>query len=233
MIPKDEIQVWFINIKSLSGFASRIEASLSEEEWARANRFISNPKRKEFISGRGMLRIILGNYLNSNPADILFEFSKKGKPFIDIKNGGEFLNFNISHSGEYLLFAFTSSGTIGVDLEKVNTIPDIKNVAEKAFSEEEIKMLDDLPVENFEDAFYKCWTMKEAYYKTGQIDFLVSPTDFTVDFISTEPSVTIQGISRAENTFGFLFPDSPNGYKSAIAINNKSARIIYRDISSL
>ena len=53
---------------------------ISEDERKRADRFKFNDEKSKFIQARGVLRTILGKYLNLNPNKLVFDYGKFGNP---------------------------------------------------------------------------------------------------------------------------------------------------------
>src|SRR5208282_2181592 len=108
------------------------------------------------------LRVLLGHYLGVAPGGIEFSYGPKGKPRlaapVDVR-------FNISHSGGLALFAFTLDCEIGVDVEHIRPLRDMQEIASRFFCAEEATELMSLPAHGREQAFYLCWTRKEAYLK--------------------------------------------------------------------
>ena len=146
---------------------------LAPDEMDRAGRFRFAHLRRSFILARGVLRILLGRYLNAAPGDIEFSYGSKGKPALA---AGNRLQFNASHTGDLALFAFTLDCEIGVDVEAIRPMPDIERVAKRFFCAEETEELMSLPAGQREHGFFLCWTRKEAYIKaTG--DGLSTPLD--------------------------------------------------------
>jgi len=80
---------------------------------------------------------------------------------------------------------------IGVDLERIRRQPAEEQIAERFFSPREVEALHALPVSMREDAFFTCWTRKEAYVKaTG--DGLSLPLDqFEVSLTPGEPATLL------------------------------------------
>jgi 4'-phosphopantetheinyl transferase len=61
---------------------ARVSAFLSEDELARAHRFVRERDRGRFILARGTLREIISRYLGTSPQRIEFEYAKHGKPYV-------------------------------------------------------------------------------------------------------------------------------------------------------
>jgi 4'-phosphopantetheinyl transferase len=84
------------------------------------------------------------------------------------------------------LFAFARDGEVGVDIEQVK--PDFKGmeIAAHFFSSEEIAALAKLPPELGVEAFFGCWTRKEAYVKARGQGLSIPLRSFTVSFADSK-----------------------------------------------
>lgn len=71
------------------------------------------------------------------------------------------LDFNIAHSGPYIVCAFAENQSIGIDIEQIKdvSIADFRNV----FHQEEWQIL--LSSANKKETFFNYWTAKEAIVK--------------------------------------------------------------------
>jgi 4'-phosphopantetheinyl transferase len=72
-----------------------------------------------------------------------------------------FVDFNISHSGAYIVCAMAEEGKIGVDIEEIKSIP-VSDFTDQ-FSEKELNNI--LTSEDILQSFYTIWTQKEAFLK--------------------------------------------------------------------
>jgi 4'-phosphopantetheinyl transferase len=137
---------------------------LSDDEWQRARRFLLDRDRRRFLAGRGMLREILGALLDVHPANLVFAYGEFGKPRIAAPAGAHSLHFNMAHSDSLAVCA-TASHELGVDLERVRAMDEAEQIASRFFSTREAERLAALPAEQRLEAFFNCWTRKEAYLK--------------------------------------------------------------------
>jgi 4'-phosphopantetheinyl transferase len=162
-----EVHVWLASLRSTSAIILDLWDTLADDEKQRALRFRFQKDCDRFIVARGLLRAILGRYLNRVPAQIEFEYNEFGKPSVLEVPGGRVVNFNVSHTDELALFAFTRCGKVGVDIETMRTDLIDDRVAEQFFSIREQSDLKSLNVGDRERdrAFFNCWTRKEAFVK--------------------------------------------------------------------
>ena len=104
----------------------------------------------------------------------------RGKPALAPGSGGEGLRFNLSHSESLALFAFALRREVGVDLEYVRPSLTNDRLAERFFSPQEVTVLRALPESARTEAFYHCWTRKEAYIKARGGGLSIALASFTV-----------------------------------------------------
>lgn len=159
-IENDEVHVWKVD---LSATVPDVRL-LSRDEHERAARFHFERDRQHFKASRSALRIILGRYLSLPPESLEFGQTEYGKPFLtDLKAAG--VLFNLSHSGEVALIAVAREREVGVDVEFMRADFATNEVAEHFFSVAEIYTLSGLEPHLRTQAFFSCWTRKEAYVK--------------------------------------------------------------------
>lgn len=180
---ENEVHVWSASFQQLISQVEQLTQILSEDEKNRANRFHFEQDKIHFIIGRGLLRLLLGRYLAIEPDQLQFAYSPTGKPAL-VSNSS--LQFNLSHSGEIILYAFTSDHQIGIDLEYLRPIPDLKQLIQQFFSVAETSAILSLPASDQLLAFLQTWTCKEAYLKaTG--DGLAQLQQVEISLIPGEP----------------------------------------------
>jgi 4'-phosphopantetheinyl transferase len=78
--------------------------------------------------------------------------------------GSEDLRFNYSHSGGLAVYAFTVRADVGVDTERIRSLPDLEAIMGSMFTEAERLSLGR---ENRLEQFFHLWTAKEAVLKAS------------------------------------------------------------------
>lgn len=153
---------------SLNFPAASIEALwelLAESELKRACRFSFERDRQRYIAGRGLLRLIIGQYLGVNPRLLRFAYRTQGKPVLAGPGKDQPLDFSLSHSRDLVLFALASKRRIGVDIELIRAIPRLDQIIKKICSLDEQVYLQGLTPDRRKEAFFYLWTRREAYLK--------------------------------------------------------------------
>ena len=212
-----EIQVWYA---SLDRPVSRFQELLSQDERDRAGRFIFERDRIQYIVRRGILRILLGCYLGVEPGLVRFNYSNNDKPALADSYDRTELHFNLSHSEGMAVYAFTSDREIGIDIEQIQDIPDMEQIFERFFSPGEKEVFHILSESKRKEAFFNCWTRKEAFIKaTG--DGLSRPLDgFDVSLVPGEPARLLEIEGNSEEVSRWFMQDLKGapGFAAALAV---------------
>ncbi|MGH8689268.1 MAG: 4'-phosphopantetheinyl transferase family protein [Burkholderiales bacterium] len=163
-------------------------AVLSEDERERAGRFACDRARRRFTVARARLRRLLGARLDVRPESVELVYGERGKPALAPSFTDSGLRFNLSHAGDVAVYAFSTAGEVGVDIEEVRAIRDADAVAAYAFSRRENECYRRLDARCKPLAFFRCWTRKEAFVKALG-DGLSHPLDgFDVSLAPGEPA---------------------------------------------
>lgn len=214
-----EIHVWAVRLDPAPERVEQLGRSLAQDEWDRANRFRFEKHRRQYVVGRGALRTLLAAYTGTRPELVRFRYGPRGKPFLASPESRD-LQFNLSNSDELALAGFALGPEIGVDVEYLKRMADCEQISERFFSESERKVLRNIPFPAKEEAFFNCWTRKEAYLKAVG-EGLAAPLDsFDVTLAPGEPPrmLTLEGdAERAARWFFQHFRPAPD-YVGALAI---------------
>lgn len=163
----DHVHVWSVSLCVDPETLEAMRNVLSTDELSRCERSPLVHEQNRFIAGRGSLRHILASYLNTAPGAVQFGYGHAGKPYL--LHPAHDLRFNISHSGDLALIAVSLHCDIGVDVELMNELPEMTEIAVRFFSDAAKKQFLSSSAENRLETFYKSWTEKESVSKcTGQ-----------------------------------------------------------------
>jgi 4'-phosphopantetheinyl transferase len=194
VLSEDEVHVWRVSVLQPLATIRYLRSLLSRDEIARAERFRFEKDRYRFIVTHGLLRILLARYLNIpfvSASQLQFCSNAYGKPSLDLDMQDHVLNFNLSHSHELILFAFTYVRQVGVDIEYMRPALDFESLAQHSFSPLENEMLRALPTSERVKAFYQCWSRKEAYIKARGKGLAIPLDSFDVSLRSDEPAALL------------------------------------------
>ncbi len=220
-----QVDIWRVELDCHCEEIRPFLAMLSEDEQKRADRFYFEGDRQRFIVARGMLRSLLGKYLQLAPEQIEFRYSTKGKPLLE--NPYHSLHFNLSHSGDLALYAIASQ-PVGIDLEQIRPLPDAEQLAKRFFTPREAEAIASVPRAQKQAAFLNAWTRKEAYLKaTG--DGLAGLDEVEVSLLPGMPAklLNIKGNSELASEWFLEEIDPHSDYVAAVAIAGREWQLCY------
>ena len=149
---------------------------LSDVEMARYDRLAFPHLKRDWLLSRGGLRNLLSGATKLSPSEITFSENLYGKPQL----AGTGPHFNVSHSGDYIVYAFSHHCELGVDIEAITPEFATLRLAARCFSDKEYQSLEGLTPERFTQAFFKIWSGKEAYIKAIGMGLSADLKAFTV-----------------------------------------------------
>jgi 4'-phosphopantetheinyl transferase len=189
--PSQEIQLWSVSLATVVAHLQDVQPHLSTTEVERAQRYHFAADRARFIVGRGLLRMIVGHYLGIKPAEVGFCYNTYGKPALALEDGERGLQFNLSHAGDRLLYAFAWQRAVGVDVERIRANIEYEVIAVRFFSPQERAALAAVPAKLRLAAFFDGWTRKEAYLKAQGAGLSLPLDSFDVTITPGEPAALI------------------------------------------
>ncbi len=155
----DSVHIWGVHVPKMLERLDGLESVLSAGERGKADRFRREADRHSSIAARGALRVLLSGYTGIPAAGIEFSYSENGKPSVDDPG----VEFNVSHSVEWIVLAFGCDRAIGVDIEHIKREMDVSAIAGRYYSTEEQAIIE--TAGDPHAAFFKLWARKEAYVK--------------------------------------------------------------------
>lgn len=191
------------------------EALLDDDERARSSRFVRSRDRHRFVLAHAALRLFLARCLDIEPATVRYESGADGKPRLG--PGLPALEFNLSHSGDVAVLAASRNRAVGVDVEQMRDVPDALSIAETHFSPAEQEALRSLAPARRRDAFFRCWTRKEAVIKASGEGLSRALDSFDVDLAPGSTSALTRFEGRSGDAAGWSLRDlaAPAGYVAA------------------
>lgn len=223
----NEIDIWLIDLAGSEEGVQRCRCLLSLDEVQRANRFHFEKHRRRFAIARAAMRHILSRYAGLAPEKLVFSYGPKGKPELagGLEESG--IRFNLSHSSELALLAVTHGLVVGADIEWINAEFASEKVAERFFSACEVDALRALPRTERVEAFFSCWTRKEAYIKALGEGLSVPLDSFAVAFGPGVPAALLHvKVDPMEVLRWSMYNlEAPEGYKAALVVEGKDHQL--------
>lgn len=226
LLPKDEVHVWRVMLDQPKERTQHLYSVLAPEEKERAARFHFQKDRDHFVAAHGMVRTILATYLGLQPRDLHFSRASYGKPYLS-ENTRAGLRFNLSHSNALALVAVSREREIGVDVEWIRRDVAEEKIAERFFSLREVATLRSLPPEQQPEAFFNCWTRKEAYIKARGEGLSLPLDTFDVSLAPGEPAALLENrIDAGEMSRWRLVELAPGaGFKAALVVEGQDCQL--------
>jgi len=160
----DRVDLWQLAWPQWRDLVESQAHVLSADERQRAARFRQEGDRQRYILARIGLRDILSRYRAIAPHALQFSYGAKGKPYLETQPGVPPLEFNLSHSGDWVGVAIARL-PVGFDLEAIRPIPQLDAILHRHFTASEQATLQPLDEAAKTLAFFRGWTAKEAFLK--------------------------------------------------------------------
>jgi 4'-phosphopantetheinyl transferase len=226
------IDVWLWSLSPPTGTLERYWRNLNPEERARAARFSAPRLQDQYVAGRGGMRDILGQYLHRAPRSVPIHCNVFGKPQLANGSAGA-LHFNLSHTGGLAALAVSPTFDVGIDIEEMRSIGE--PIAERFFSAAEAEALRHISCDRSLQAFYKCWTSKEAFVKAHGAGLSLPLDSFEVSVDPDRPPalINLAGDHTAADHWSLLALDLPAGLSGTVAALTVGNRVAlrYRDMA--
>jgi len=218
------VEVVSIRLDAELAAVGELAQCLSDGERLRASRFVFEHDRRRFIVGRARLRQLLASRLRVQPDAVELVYGPRGKPGLSRRFADAALCFNVSHSEDVAVYAFSRGREIGVDVEAIRELSDADDIAARFFSRRENETYLALDPHDRPLGFFNCWTRKEAFIKALG-DGLYYPLDrFDVSLAPGEPAKILRIGRMPEKDCGWAvhsFVPSP-GFIGAVVVQKVS-----------
>ncbi|HZP17425.1 MAG TPA: 4'-phosphopantetheinyl transferase superfamily protein [Terriglobales bacterium] len=217
-----DVHLWHGEPQQHPDAIAQMARVLSEDERSRMSRFRFQRDQNDFAFARAMLRNVLASYLGTDGKSVRFTYSERGKPALAEPWTGSELRFNLSHTRGAVLLAVCAGREIGVDVEYVREDFEIEDIAGSFFSAGErealMKIASGRPRA---EAFFRCWTRKEAWIKARGDGLSFPLKSFDVSIAAEDDEVALVTRPRANEAQGWCIRNVPvaRAYAAAAAVS--------------
>jgi 4'-phosphopantetheinyl transferase len=224
-LTNDEVHVYYYNIRNSGIKSSDLLQHLVSSEKLRAERFRFNNDMFKYITGRALLRQILGSYLDMHPCEIEIQYNNYGKPLLGGIHNPDSIEFNLSHSSELIVYTLCRGMLIGVDTEFMNASMDHINTARQFCTPSEFSYLRGaVDHKDLVNKFFRIWTRKEAVLKGNGRG--ISPELKKIDVLENR----IVDFDNPQNDWNITDLNINENYKTAVAVSGKTDKIIINSL---
>ncbi|HTD10108.1 MAG TPA: 4'-phosphopantetheinyl transferase superfamily protein [Solirubrobacteraceae bacterium] len=188
LLSDGEVHIWRADLATVS---PRLEELLCDGERTRAARILNERDGELWRRSRGLLRSLLGRYLQLEPSSLRFSIGTHGKPALQHPDelpspvqpaahqrtpaSTDRVCFNMSHSDGLALYAFSRSGAVGVDVEVARRPVDAVAIAARMLGPAQARRLEALDPPLRQREFLRAWVCYEAELKCLGVGIGPSP----------------------------------------------------------
>jgi 4'-phosphopantetheinyl transferase len=180
-VRRHKADLWCVRPEQISDETElqHCRALLTPEERRSVARFARPDVRRDRLVSKALLRTVLSAYADVPPTAWRFRAGQYGKPEIDTPVLDRRLCFSLSHTEGLIACLVARSYDVGVDVECVEGVDDVIDIAVRYFGRAESSSLLELPKHDQIRRFFELWTLKEAYAKARGLGVLI-PFDAVV-----------------------------------------------------
>lgn len=217
-----------INIRSVICFNNVIDLIdlVSPARKEKIGRFCFDKDKIHSLFAELLLRFALWEQYGLEDNQVRFKTTKYGKPYLPDLNH---VFFNLSHSGEWILCG-VSDKPVGIDVEQVNNNQNLI-MADKLYTDEEIKYIYKQSLDDRIKAFYRIWTLKESYVKC--IGKGMSVPFYTFSFRIRGQEILLYSGKERKEDFLFRVAQLDDQHLTALCIYSRDEEILYKNIRIL
>lgn len=226
MIPRDgEVVCCRILLDAVDSHQlDELRKHLSSDEQKRSSAFLKPDDKKRYIVAHGALSILARQILGEEPEISVNQF---GKPcFINSS-----LQFNLSHSGNLVLMAFSANAIVGIDVEQERVIEDLELIAKQYFHPKEAAILQKMELNDQVKGFFSCWAKKEAVIKALGLGLSMPLDAFQVEVASLFGASQVQLSGEQAKTLSLRAFQPAEGYYAAVAAPIKQMSVRFCDFN--
>ena len=223
-----DLHVWQVGLRRFQEDPEAAEI-LDRDELERARRFAFADDARRFVQRRTALRHLAALYTGRDARELRFGRTAAGKPFLLDQSSSGAISFSVTHSKDLALLAFCIDVAVGIDVEAIRPLDDMRAIADACFSEGERSALDALPENERLIAFFNGWTRKEALLKAVGGGFTLAPKDSEVT-VSPQEAVRVKSVAgktAPAKKWSLMMPQAADGYSAAVAIEHPNPRLSY------
>lgn len=222
------VDIWRGRTDSLEDSAEYWQL-LSDAERDKAERLINAQVRVRYISARGLLRKVLAAYLTCDPGRLQFALGAHGKPYLP----GKAIYFNLSHSRDSVLLAVSNLEDVGVDIEAVKPRKSMLEMARRCFSEKEFTAWLLLSPPERISAFFRLWTIKEAFVKAVGRGLAVGLERCEIDIRDYGRFLAVPEEYGDASTWKIVELACDVGFSAALVVPNVTCQVGDRDLAMI
>lgn len=169
------VLVALVSTSAWCPWLAEAQALLDPQEAARAGRQRREQDRETLTLAYALHRLLLARVLGLPAADVPLRRDGLGCP--RLSDGAT--HTSLSHAKEWIAFAVTSRGPVGIDVEPATRASELPEIAARICHPAEAALLTVLAPHDRAAALLALWVRKEAFLKAEGIGMAREMTDFS------------------------------------------------------
>lgn len=233
-LKQDQAQIWYFDLDQIVDKINLFTSIMSPDELKRADKFHFEIDKNRYVCARGILRTLIFCQSGIKPSFIKYHLTQYGKPELEKDLNKSSLKFNLSHSKNCLCIGITYDIEIGVDIEFIDPIPELTDLAKTYLSPKEYEHIIKLPEQHRYRDFYLLWTKKEAITKALGQGLSIPLRDIEISQINGDNPMNIEVVDRASGHSHSLFLETfeiDKHFMGAAAFTDKAEEILYLKVN--
>lgn len=216
------VDIWMWDNADLIADAPHLATLLDAEEIARRDRQASLEKGQHWAISRAKVRTYLAQILDMPARALEFEENEFGKlSLAGTRRAG--LDFSISHDDSWTVLAICKGAPVGVDIESVKTLT--REEMDWPLSRVERQHLAEVVSDDVPQAFFRYWTLKEAFIKGLGLGVSFPLEDFDMTPCGEPPGLLrVKGDPEAVKNWVFEAYEIRPGLRFALAVRTGGIR---------
>lgn len=158
------VEVWVVPLDGPAPPPDHLVGLLDDAERARYDAFRDPALQRRYLRSHAAARAVLGTVAGVAPHRIRVGIGSHGKPE---PAGLPGLAYSLSHADELAVVAVSTTGTLGVDVDRVRDGSRWRALATRWFPPDEARQVLRGPRRDDETRFLRLWTRKEAVVKAA------------------------------------------------------------------
>jgi 4'-phosphopantetheinyl transferase len=177
---------------------------------------------------------LLSAYLKADLMGVGFHYSPIGKPSLGYGHSASGIRFNLSHSDRIVVLAFVHARELGVDVEQIHRDIGVNEIAGRFFSQAEQAAFAEVPEELKQEAFFRCWTRKEAFVKAKGEGLYLPLDQFDVSLLPGQPAHVLGTRPDPEERRRWSMWELNVGrdYAAALVVEGEGMRVVQKPKSA-
>jgi 4'-phosphopantetheinyl transferase len=221
-----DVHLWRCTLDLAPKDRDRLGLLLSREEREKVARLRFARDRDRATASRGWLRRLAAAYVGISPYELAIGRGAYGKPQLPEAPPRDWLCFNVSDSQSVAVYAFARGREVGVDVERVREDFEHEELAERFFAAGERESLFSIPQAERSRAFFRFWTVKEAYVKARGDGLAIAPETFAITFEGGEAARLEEAPEGARpdelERWSFRTFEPAEGFVGAVAVERRA-----------